>query len=122
MIKFLHQLIERHFLFSEPTDEPAQGCQTPIELLDILRSLRQLHSFNSTNLLRVCLYASARHQEAEQLAGWHAEGALGGIELDSEPPKVHERLPKVIEQASALFCLDDNIIYIHLHIFAHLIM
>ena len=61
-------------------------------------------------------------RKTEQLASWHAEGALGGVELVSEPPKVRERLLKVIEQASALFCLDDNIVHLYLHIFANLIM
>ena len=98
MIRFLHQLIEWHGLFSEPADKPTQGGQTRSKLLDIFHSLRKFHSFNRTDFLRVGLYPSARNQETEQLASWHTESALGRIELDSEPSKIRECFLKVIEQ------------------------
>ena len=122
MLGFLHQLVQRHSFFAQPTDESAQRCQAPSKLLNIAEGLWQLHSFNCTDLLRIRLDASAGHQETEQFSGRYSEGTLGRIQLDSEPSQIGECFSKIIEQGSALFRLDDDIINIHLHIFANLIV
>ena len=122
MVGFLHQLVQGQSFLSQPTDESAQGCQAPSELLHISYSLRQLHSFDCTDLLRICFNALARHQEAEQLASRNTEGTLGQVDLDSESSQVGEGFLMIIEQGSAFFGLDHNIINIHLHIFANLIV
>ena len=90
MLGFLHQLVQRHRFLTEATDESAQGHQAPGELLNIAEDLRQLHFFNGTDLLRICLNASAGHQEAEQFSSWDAEGTLGRIQFDSEPSQIGE--------------------------------
>ena len=96
--------------------------QTPSKLLNIIEGLRQFRSFYGANLLGVRLDASAGHQEAKQFSCWDTEGTLGWIQFDSEPSQIGECFTEIIEQGSALFHLDDDIVHVHLHIFANLIV
>jgi hypothetical protein len=74
------------------------------------------------NLARIHLNTPASYKETKQLACRHTKGALGRIQLHSEPSQICKGFPEIIYESLTFFGLDDDIVNIHMYIFIYLIM
>lgn len=52
---FLHELVQRECLLAQPTDEVAEGCQAPSELLDVAQLGGFLHLLDGLDLYGIAL-------------------------------------------------------------------
>jgi hypothetical protein len=104
-VRLLEKLVKRQCLLPQPAGDEAQGGQPTSELLDVLEALRKIHLLQGFDPL-------LRDEVSKELAGWHAKGALGQVELHPESSRIGEGFSQNIKEGLLLLGFYNNIIHI----------